>query len=192
MTKMFYVCLRSNKRVERPSQPKLYSVSKLFRFRWAVFSLVYNLWNNKKRNTNWLGQVETLLRALLDDNFVFVPVFCILRKIQKQGRKSIKTLSVFFTFEMRGLGNGSRCSVSGNKYFTAGNANKHWAAIVLYLMVIFQFIKLEEEIHSSQISWYFNRHNISPTCINVFLNNKLGSNSCSVNEYLKMLGSFSF
>ena len=127
MTKMFYVCLRSNKRVERPSQPKLYSVSKLFRFRWAVFSLVYNLWNNKKRNTNRLGQVETLLCALLDDNFVF-PVFCILRKIQKQGRKSIKTLSVFFTFEMRGLGNGSRYSVSGNKYFMAGNANKHWAA----------------------------------------------------------------
>ena len=121
------------------------------------------------------------------------PFFCILRKIQILGRKSIKTLSVFFTFEMRGLGNGSRCSVSGNKYFTAGNANKHWAATVLYLMVIFQFLKnlLPEEVHSSQISWYFNRHNISLTCINginVFRNDKLG-NSYSVDEYWKMLRS---
>ena len=70
---------------------------------------------------------------------------------------------------------GPGCSVSGNKYFTAGNANKHRAATVLYLVVIFQFTK--KTYSSSQIPWYFNRHNISPTCINgknVFLKNQSG------------------
>ena len=69
----------------------------------------------------------------------------------------------FLTLKWEALEMGPGCSVSGNKYFTAGNANKHRAATVLY--------------SSSQIPWYFNRHNISPTCINgknVFLKNQSG------------------
>ena len=103
------------------------------------------------------------------------PFFCIWWKIQKQGRKSIITLSVFLTLKWEALEMGPGCSVSGNKYFTAGNANKHRAATVLYLVVIFQFTK--KTYSSSQIPWYFNRHNISPTCINgknVFLKNQSG------------------
>ena len=124
------------------------------------------------------------------------PFFAFCGKSKNKGEKVSRLWVSFLPLKWEALEMGPGCSVSGNKYFTAGNANKHWAATVLYLMAIFQFLKnlLPEEVHSSQISWYFNRHNIILTCINginVFRNDKLG-NSCSVDEYLKMLGSSSF
>ena len=186
--------MRSNKRVERPSQPKLYSLVNSSAFVELLF-LKFTICETKRKKWKSIRASWKFTMCIVRWHFVFVPVFCIWWKLQKQGRKSIKTLSVFLPLKWEALEMGPGCSVSGNKYFTAGNADKHWAATVLYLMAIFQFLKnlLPEEVHSSQISWYFNRHNIINIIngINVFRNDKLG-NSCSVDEYWKMLGSSFF
>ena len=63
----------------------------------------------KKRNRNRLGQVETLLRALLDNNFVFETFFFAFGGNPETRAKKYQNFECFFfTFEMRGLGNGSR------------------------------------------------------------------------------------
>ena len=143
MTKMFYVCLHSYKRVERPSQPKLYSVSKLFRFRWAVF-LQFTICETTKKEIqiDWGKLKLYYVRCWMTILFLY-PFFAFCGKSKNKGEKVSRLWVSFLPLKWEALEMGPGARFQGiNISRQATPISIGQPATVLYLRVIFQFIKL--------------------------------------------------
>ena len=143
MTKMFYVCLHSNKRVERPSQPKFYSLVNSSAFVELFFFSLQFVKQQKKKYKS-IGASWNFTTCVVGWQFCFCTRFLHFAENPKTRAKKYQDFECLFY-----LWNERPWKWVPGARFQGINISRQATPIsigqpatVLYLRVIFQFIKL--------------------------------------------------